>query len=167
MWSACPCVKRMPTTRRMPCRSACARRSGPASTRSCPPSPVATSTEVRIRRSRGSADLQTVQSQPIIGTPCDVPVPRKVIFTADAAPPGRRLREDDALLAFLGLDEAHAELVEQIVDELGLGRQQVALRLRLQHGEDLDHLPGGGKVRLGALSGVRVGNVAKLDRGGR
>jgi hypothetical protein len=26
----------------------------------------------------GSSEVQTAQSQPIIGTPCDVPVPRKV-----------------------------------------------------------------------------------------
>ena len=32
----------------------------------------------RVRRSRGSVDRQTAQSQPIIGTPCDVPVPRTV-----------------------------------------------------------------------------------------
>jgi len=32
----------------------------------------------RSRWSRGSGDWQTSQSQPIMGTPCDVPVPRKV-----------------------------------------------------------------------------------------
>jgi len=60
------------------------------STSSCPPSSVATSTDVRIRRSLGSVDLQTAQSHPIIGTPCDVPVPRNVIFTTDDAAPARR-----------------------------------------------------------------------------
>jgi hypothetical protein len=31
-----------------------------------------------MRLSRGSVDLQTAQSHAIIGTPCDVPVPRNV-----------------------------------------------------------------------------------------
>jgi hypothetical protein len=30
----------------------------------------------RLRRSRGSVDRHTAQVQPIIGTPCDVPLPR-------------------------------------------------------------------------------------------
>src|SRR3989441_12676177 len=34
--------------------------------------------EERSRWSRGSGEWQTSQSQPIIGTPCEVPVPRKV-----------------------------------------------------------------------------------------
>ena len=37
------------------------------------------SAEVRMRRSRGSSEVQTGHSQPIIGTPVDVPVPRSVI----------------------------------------------------------------------------------------
>ena len=32
----------------------------------------------RVRRSRGSVDRQTAQSQPIAGTPCDVPLPSTV-----------------------------------------------------------------------------------------
>jgi hypothetical protein len=32
----------------------------------------------RSRRSRGSPDRQTAQAHPIIGTPAEVPVPRKV-----------------------------------------------------------------------------------------
>ena len=32
----------------------------------------------RVRRSRGSDERQTAQSQPIAGTPCDVPLPRTV-----------------------------------------------------------------------------------------
>jgi hypothetical protein len=31
-----------------------------------------------VRRSRGSADRHTAQAQPIIGTPCDVPLPNTV-----------------------------------------------------------------------------------------
>src|SRR5690606_3800264 len=36
--------------------------------------------EGRSLLSRGSADKQTSQSQPMIGTPCEVPVPKKVIL---------------------------------------------------------------------------------------
>jgi len=39
--------------------------------------------EDRSRWSRGSGERQTSQSQPIIGTPCDVPVPRKVTVRPD------------------------------------------------------------------------------------
>ena len=35
----------------------------------------------RSRVSRGSEERQVAQSQPIIGTPCEVPVPRKVMRT--------------------------------------------------------------------------------------
>ena len=32
----------------------------------------------RVRRSRGSVERHTAQSQPIAGTPCDVPLPSTV-----------------------------------------------------------------------------------------
>ncbi len=35
----------------------------------------------RVRLSRGSAEGQTAQSQPTIGTPCEVPVPRNVMVS--------------------------------------------------------------------------------------
>src|SRR6476469_4489875 len=91
------------------------------------------STEVRWRRSFGSVEWQVAQSQPIIGTPCEVPVPRNVIFKIErqcvrrksgAMALAQRMREgyrlwvNDALVAFLGLDEAHPKLVQEIVDEL-------------------------------------------------
>ena len=40
---------------------------------------VSTKIDGRRRLSRGSVERHTAQSQPIIGTPCDVPVPRNVI----------------------------------------------------------------------------------------
>ena len=51
------------------------------------------STEVRSRRSRGSEDVQVAQSQPIIGTPCEVPVPRNVMFKS-AAVEGGGIQQD-------------------------------------------------------------------------
>ncbi len=40
--------------------------------------------DVRVRLSRGSGDVQTGQPHPIIGTPCEVPLPRTItsIFVA-------------------------------------------------------------------------------------
>jgi hypothetical protein len=62
----------------------------------------------RERRSRESSERQVSQSQPIIGTPCDVPVPRKMIRNSSGL--------DDAALALLRLDEAEPQLVKQVVD---------------------------------------------------
>src|SRR5688572_14264773 len=107
----------------MPYASACERRSGPASMRIAPPASVWMTTEGRVRRSRGSSDRHVPHSQPIIGTPCEVPVPRKVIC--------KRLRFDDAAFALLCLDEAHAQFVQQILDELRFRLAEVALRFLL------------------------------------
>ena len=38
-------------------------------------SPKSSRIDGRVRRSRGSVDRHTAQSQPMAGTPCDVPVP--------------------------------------------------------------------------------------------
>src|ERR1700744_1251787 len=43
------------------------------------------SSDVRKRLSRASAEVQTSQLQAITGTPCEVPVPKKVIFTIPVA----------------------------------------------------------------------------------
>src|SRR5687767_1860872 len=62
-----------------PKRSACCRKSDEVSTSTVRPA-CSTITETRRRLSRGSSDLQVTHSQPIEGTPVDVPVPRKVSF---------------------------------------------------------------------------------------
>src|SRR5512135_717328 len=61
----------------MPARMACSRKSGVVSMRTWRP-PYSTSTDGRSRRSSGSADVQTRQVQPIVGTPIDVPLPSTV-----------------------------------------------------------------------------------------
>ncbi len=81
MWSAWLCVNRIASTRVNPKRSACARRSVDVSTSTWSPSSNWTRIDGRQRRSRGSSDRHVAHSQPIIGTPCDVPVPRKVMRT--------------------------------------------------------------------------------------
>src|SRR6185436_2419301 len=73
------------------------------------------STEVRSRRSRGSAERHTSQSQPIIGTPYDVPVPRSVT-----------LRFNNPLSAAGRLDEPQPQLVEHLFEDLPLFQRQVA-----------------------------------------
>lgn len=42
-----------------------------------------TRTDERRRLSQGSPEAQTRQSQAITGTPCEVPVPRKVILSVN------------------------------------------------------------------------------------
>lgn len=64
---------------RTPVRSIWQRKSGPASmTRRTPR--VSTMADVRSRLSRGSVERQTAHRHPMTGTPCEVPVPRKVSF---------------------------------------------------------------------------------------
>src|ERR1700722_90473 len=62
----------------MPSRRACMRKSVPVSISTRWPAQV-TAIEGRVRRSRGSLDVQTRQVQPSVGTPMEVPLPRMVI----------------------------------------------------------------------------------------
>jgi hypothetical protein len=64
-----------------PKRSAWARRSDEVSIRIVAPPARPIRIDGLVRLSRGSVDWQTAQVQPIIGTPMDVPVPRKVTST--------------------------------------------------------------------------------------
>src|SRR5262245_62145063 len=132
MWSACVWVKRIASTRWMWFASACVRRSVDVSTRidrtlraNGVSAPLSSSIRIdgRVRRSRGSAERQTAQSQPIAGTPCDVPLPRTVTRISGF---------DDPLLAAGGLDEPHAELEEDLLEELPLFGREVAARLLLE-----------------------------------
>src|SRR5690348_16907734 len=113
----------MASTRRTSKVSDCMRTSGPASTSNACPSSVSTYTDARHRLSCGSVDRHVPQSQPIIGTPCDVPVPRNVMRK------GVRLWLDDALVALLGLHEADAQFIEQVVDQSRFGFDQIAFGL--------------------------------------
>src|SRR5436190_23541993 len=119
------------------------RRSGPASTRMDWPSAVSTTIEGRHRRSRGSSDRQVVQSQTIMGTPGDVPVPRKVTFTPS--------RLDDPPLPLLGFHEAQPQLVEEVVDHLLFGLDEIAAGLLLEERDELNHLRRGDEIRFAGL----------------
>jgi len=61
------------------CRRACWRKSEEVSMRTLCPS-CSTSTETRKRWSRGSSEVQVSHSQPMEGTPVEVPVPSRVNF---------------------------------------------------------------------------------------
>src|SRR5437773_6309550 len=152
----------MASTRRISCASACARRSVDVSTSTLRTAeaigeaepaepPISIRIDGRVRRSRGSVERHTAQSQPIIGTPCDVPVPSSVI-----------LRLNDALAAALGLDESEAKLVENFFEQLPLIVRQVAARFLVEQLEDLDHLRGAVEVRFAGGSGDGVGQVAEV-----
>src|SRR5688572_23694995 len=115
----------------------------------------------------------------MIGTPEEVPVPRKVTrprvtlrLRSGRAPrlrsgswddDARRLRRVSLLADF---DEAKAQLVDDLLEELTLFGRQVAARLLLQQRQDLDHLLRRGKIRLSRLPADRVGHVAEMHGGG-
>src|SRR5262245_12805888 len=161
MWSAWLWVKRIESTRRTPWASAWARRSVDVSTRTLRtasaigepslPSPISIRIDGRVRRSRGSFERQTSQSQPIIGTPCDVPVPRSVI-----------LRLNNAFLAGRRLNVPHSQLVEDLLQHLTLFRRQVAARLLIEERQNLDHLRRTDEIRLGPRAG-RIRQIAEMN----
>src|SRR5437868_8798971 len=118
----------------MPSRIACSRKSGVVSITTQRPS-NSTITEGRVRRSLGSAEWQTTQSQPSVGTPIDVPLPStvKVAFMTAlslcrAAGSGR-FRRRAARYGFGQLNVSHAQLEEDISQRFLFGVAQVALGL--------------------------------------
>src|SRR5437660_958277 len=70
----------------MPVATSCRRNSGAVSIRTLWVS-MPTTIDGRERLSRGSVDVQTRQSQPIMGTPWLVPLPRMVTLSTDAGSP--------------------------------------------------------------------------------
>src|SRR6266536_921809 len=122
--------------------------------------------EGRVRRSRGSVDRQTAQSQPMAGTPCEVPLPRTVtlidggdrllsidrsylvgslhthgsVAVPAAESPYSTSRFDDELPGVPGVHKPHAKLVEHLLQDLTLLRRQIPARLLIQQAEDFDHL---------------------------
>src|SRR5438034_5032182 len=161
-WSAWLCVNRIASTRRISYASACARKSVDVSTSTfCTARAIGEARSVaismridgRVRRSRGSVDRQTAQSHPIIGTPCDVPVPSSVI-----------LRLNDASAAVLRLDEAHPELVEHFLEDLPFFGGQVAARFFLEKRKDGNHFCGTVEIRLRHCARRRIDEVAEVNR---
>src|SRR4051812_24453282 len=50
--------------------------------------------EARVRLLRGSVEVHTAQSHAIIGTPCDVPVPKKMTSMTPACSPHARCPDE-------------------------------------------------------------------------
>ncbi len=63
-------------------------------------------------------------------------------------------------LVLAGVDEAQAQLVEHALEQLRFLGVEVALRLLLQHRQQIDHLAGRGHV-LVLLAGHRVAESPK------
>src|SRR5450759_3779056 len=168
MWSAWPCVNRIASTRVTRWPSACWRRSGPASTRTLV-RPVSTKMDGRSRVSWGSVERQVAHSQPIMGTPWDVPVPRNVILKSSVANRQSTMSglDDDARVALLGLHEPHAQLVQQILDEFRLGLREIAGGLLLKHRDQLDDVRRGGDVRLYGAAWLGIGASSEMHLGRR
>src|SRR4051794_4621901 len=130
----------MASTRRRPCASACARKSVEVSMRidrtdaangepPLPDSTISIRIDGRVRRSRGSVEWHTAQSQPIIGTPCEVPLPSTVTLTFN-----------NPLSAARDLEETHPQLVEHLLEHLSLLGRQVAAGFLFEQTENVDHL---------------------------
>src|SRR5579863_8087724 len=115
-----------------------------------------TAMEGRVLRLRGSVEVQTAQLHPSVGTPMDVPLPRKTI---SAFMRGRRL----LLLGIAGLlclrrdrvrdlEEHHAEFEEHILQRRFFAGGEVAFRLVLQESEHVDALASAEDVDAGLLT---------------
>src|SRR6478735_7618135 len=104
-------------------------------------------TEGRVRRSRGSCDVQTRQSQPRVGTPMEVPLPR-IVKTACIVV--RSFDQSAGSLFFscwrlycLGsdcvrqLEKHHAEVEQRVLQQAGLSLGKIALRFVGQNAKDV------------------------------
>ncbi len=90
-WSLCSWVSKMASRLRTPVRNICCLKSGPASMRTVSGTALMRA-EDRKRWSRGSAEVQTRQSHPMTGTPCEVPVPSSVSFRKEGFKSSGRIR---------------------------------------------------------------------------
>src|SRR5439155_1468787 len=58
------------------------------------------------------------------------------------------------------LDEAHAQVVEDLFEQAGFGGIEIAASLLLEQADDVDELTHGGEIRLG-LPRERMGDLAE------
>src|SRR5262249_3446957 len=158
-WSAWQCVINSASSRSIFSRNACWRKSAETSItrRRGPPSTgISTIRPGRSRLSRGSVDRQTEHSDPIIGTPTDVPVPRKVIRIRSGSGEwgmgsGNGNRQFMSRLLFPiphsplptpqltpHRDKLHFQVREQVVEEFLFAAREVAFGLFAQHHQHID-----------------------------
>src|SRR5687768_4416059 len=122
-------------------------------------------TETRRRLSRGSSDVQVSHSQPIDGTPVEVPVPRKVSFIpfvlcslcfvllcvateqettkykVQNSPPSSYIPSRERASFLRSVDQRHvlhAQIVQQSLDHVSFRHAQVSRRFLLQHSENVN-----------------------------
>ena len=120
---------------------------------------------------RRSLEVQTRQVQPRVGTPMEVPVPRKRML---ALTRGRRrllpYRRFCRWVVGVGgegvgdLHEHHAQLEEGILQQSLFLVVKVAFRLFVQHAKHVDTLAGAEDIDAGLFAGLSAG--AHLQRGG-
>src|SRR5512146_1202482 len=138
--------------RRMPSRRACSRKSGVVSMSTVRP-PYSTSTEGRVRWSRGSGELHTAQVHPIVGTPMDVPLPStvSVAFIAWSSSLGGGLRRLRPTADGVGhFHVGHAQLVQAVLDEMLFRGGQIALGLLREQFDGVNGLARANDVHLSA-----------------
>src|SRR5271169_4678661 len=111
-------------------------------------------TEGRVRRSCGSLEWQTTQSQPRVGTPMDVPLPSTVsvalmsessCFDVCADPSSSTGSSGSSGLgrtrqSVRDLYIGHAYFVKAVLQKVLFGRSQVALGFVRQQGQSIDGL---------------------------
>src|ERR1700691_1415664 len=134
-------------------------------------------TEGRVRRSRGSAERHTAQSQPSVGTPMEVPLPStvNVAFTcqprrsracrfSSAAGSGGNSGLGRARQRISHFHVSHADFVKAILKEVLFGGTQIAFGLLRQQRQRIDRLTRANNVdpRLLAL----LVHQSKLQHGG-
>src|ERR1700691_4068096 len=116
-------------------------------------------TEGRVRRSRRSAEWHTAQSQPRVGTPIEVPLPRTVsvafIFrpvrssSAGSRGNSRLWRTRQSIRHFY---IRHAHFVEAVLQEVLLGRSQVAFGFFCDQRQRIDGLPRSNNIEARLLA---------------
>ncbi len=125
---------------------------------------------------RGSVEVHTAQSQPSVGTPIEVPVPRKVRVASIASgrmlgPPGPGRPGATGCFGCSGageglrdLKECHTQLEQGAVEQASLFRGEVAFGFFFEHSQHVDALARSEDIDLGLLA--LLGGAAELHDGG-
>lgn len=142
-----------------------------------------TNTETRKRLSRGSSETHTSHSHPIVGTPVEVPVPRKVSFIrsefrAALGQYSELLLPKDVVCrellrrllfeTFFGrpneLNVLHSQIGEKTVEKTRFLRMKIPFRFVAQHSENIEPILSRIEIKL-PLSGRRMRHRAKCGGG--
>src|SRR5579863_1194451 len=111
-------------------RIACSRKSGVVSIRTLRP-PYSINTDGRVRRSRGSLEWHTAQSQPIVGTPIEVPLPSTVSVAFILSSGGDLLRAFRNRVGHFHV--RHAHFVKRVLQEIFFFGSEIAFGFLADH----------------------------------